>query len=142
MIKKILLIIALFFSISSLNISFAQDCKYSEWWDIKTMITWCKAKTLVWTTSNDFNIDENSWQSWLKTLILEWLKNISTIILVLAILSLVYAWILLQLAWWEDEKVNKAKWLIKWVIIWTLLMISASWIIALIITVIFWLAWK
>jgi len=116
-------------------------CEYTENWNLWSMLNGCKPKTLVWSTQ-DLTLDSSSQKSWLKTLILKWITNITVIILILAVASLVYAWLLFQLRNWEDEKVNKAKNLVKWVLIWTLLMVSASWIIALVITVIYWLAWN
>jgi len=139
MIKQIIISILLIFSIF-FGTQIIYACKYTEWGDLWSMLNGCKPKTLVWW-SNDLTLDSSSQQSWLKTLILKWITNITVIILILAVASLVYAWLLFQLRNWEDEKVNKAKNLVKWVLIWTLLMVSASWIIALIITVIYWLAW-
>jgi hypothetical protein len=56
---------------------------------------------------------------------------------VLAVGTIVYGAFLLTLSAWEDEKVKKAKDIIKWGIIWFLGVISASGIIFLIVNIMY-----
>jgi len=51
---------------------------------------------------------------------------------VIAVLSLMLAWIFYIISWWEEEKVKKAKKWITWSLVWVLLSVSAWWIINLI----------
>ncbi len=51
---------------------------------------------------------------------------------IVAVISLMLAWIYYILSGWEDEKVKKAKNWIMWSLIWVLLSVSAWWIIQLI----------
>jgi hypothetical protein len=51
---------------------------------------------------------------------------------VIAVLSLMIAWIMYLISWWEEEKVKKAKSWILWSIIWVVISISAWGIINLI----------
>ena len=44
---------------------------------------------------------------------------------VVAVLALMLSWIMYLIAWWEEEKVKKAKSWIMWSLIWVLLSISA-----------------
>lgn len=110
----------------------SSGCKYSEWSDLSSFLDGCKPSTVVW--ASDMKVE-----GWFKEKINQWIKNISLILWVLAVWSLVYAWLLMQLSAWEDEKIKKGKNLIKWTLIWFLLLISASGIIYLVVNVFFWL---
>lgn len=109
----------------------SSSCKYSEWnGSLSDFLNGCKPSTVV--GASDMKVE-----GWFKTTINKWVKNISLVLWVLAVWSLVYAWLLMQLSAWEDEKIKKAKNLIKWTLIWFLLLISASGIIYLVVNVFF-----
>lgn len=110
-------------------------CKYNEQSDLSGFLDGCKPKTVVWGTN--MRVD-----GWFKSKINQWIANISLVLWVAAVGALVYAALLLQFANWEDEKIKKAKDIIKWTMIWFLLLISASGFIYVVINVMFGLWWQ
>lgn len=57
-----------------------------------------------------------------------WWRLISNLILyvaVFAVIVLVISWFLFMIAWWDEEKVKKAKSWVIWSLVWVLLSISA-----------------
>lgn len=117
---------------NSSSSSWGWGCTYSEWTSLSSFLNWCKPKTVVWWS--DMSIE---WG--FKSKINKWIKNISLILWIWAVWALVYAAILLQLSGWEDEQIKKAKNIVKRTIIGFLLLISASWIIYIVINVMFWI---
>lgn len=135
--KKIFLLLLLIFSFFLSNDVFGGLCKYDDTTtsSISSFLNDCKPESVVWRNTTDMKIE-----SWFKTKINAWVKNISLILWFLAVGSLVYAGLIMQLSAGEDEKIKKAKNIIKWTLLWFLLLISASGIIYLVINVFFWLA--
>lgn len=131
---KIFLLISLFFSwFSAYAIN---NCKYDEAnTDLSTFLDNCKPVKLAWTWSYEV-------ESGFKWLVNWWIANISLLLWIIAVWMLVYAWLLMQLSAWEDEKIKKAKDIIKWTIIWFLWLISASSIIYIVVNLVFNLAWN
>ena len=66
-----------------------------------------------------------------------WINNISLYIWLLAVFAIVFWAFMLNFSWWEDEKVKKAKDIIKWSIIWFIWVILASGIANLIIKIMY-----
>lgn len=90
---------------------------------------------LSWSPLVDWSnakIDE-----WLQTRINSWVKNIWSVLWVLAVWAIVYWSLQMTLSWWEDEKVKKSKDIVKWWILWFLWVIFASSIIVLIINIMY-----
>lgn len=132
MIKKLILILFLFISFFSVTNA---SCVYSEWGSISSFLNWCKPKTVVW--ASDMKIE-----SWFKTAINKWVVNISLILWVLAVWALVYAWFLMQLSGWADEKIKKSKDIITWTVVWIIALTWASGVIYIVVNLIFWLWWS
>lgn len=136
MFKKTLIIITFIFSIFSFfNISNAGNCRYSEWISLSSFLNWCKPNTVVWW--NNMQVEQ-----WFKQKMNKWIKNISLILWILAIWAIVYSWFLMQFSWWEDEQIKKWKNIFKWTLIWFILLISSSWIVYMIINIMFDLWWN
>lgn len=76
------------------------------------------------------NYDKPSWRvtTWISNLI----SNLIQYVAVIAVLSLMYAWLMYLLSWWEEEKLNKAKKMVIWSLVWVFLSISAWMIINMI----------
>lgn len=121
---------------SSSNSSTSWWCTYNIDGDVNlwSFLTACKPKKVAWW-SGEFSVD---W--WFKTTVNNWIKNISLVLWIVAVWALVYAWMLFQFSAWEDDKIKKAKDIFKWTTIWFLLLISASWIIYVVINLVYWLA--
>ncbi len=136
MIKKILIFSFLVLSLFAFNpvLSDYSACK-QDWniWDMKTTLQWC----LDWSTvvqSNDLTVS-----GWFKTIILNFIKNVSIILALAAIWFIAYGSMVLVASWWNDEKIKKWKNIIKWSLVGFLWLVSASWIIALLVNLIYWL---
>ncbi len=76
-------------------------------------------------------------ETWVKDLISSWVANIASVLWILAVWSIVYGSLLLTLSSGDDEKVKKAKDVIKWWIIWFVWLISASTIILLVVNIMY-----
>ncbi len=127
MIKKIILILFLFFLWFSLN-AFASNCSYSEGDSISNNIENCIKDSWVYISQTDLKAE---W--WLKKEISKWVSKIALYLWIFAVFAIVYSAFLLIISVWEEEKVTKAKNILKWSIIWLIWVMFASSIIALII---------
>lgn len=112
-------------------------CHYSEDASLSAFLNDCKPKTLV--GGNNMAVDVSGG---FKDKILNWVWVLGTLFGLWAVAMLVYGAILMQLAFWEDEKINKAKNVIQWSLIGFFLLICASAVIYIVINVMFGLWWK
>jgi hypothetical protein len=74
---------------------------------------------------------------WFSNQIKRWTENISLYLGVLAVASILIWALMLTFSAWEEEKVKKAKDIVKWWIIWFLGVVVASTIITIIIKIIY-----
>ncbi len=107
---------------------------------------WCDITevTNIWKSLNDcldgsklVNWTDAKIESWVKKLVNSWVKNIWMVLWLLAVWSIVYGSLLMTLSAWEDEKIKKAKDVIKWWIIGFIWLISASGIILLVVNIMY-----
>lgn len=137
--KKLLLISILLFSFI---------LPYSVFWvtcDVKVdEITkdWTKVwdslnNCLKWSSLVDWSSADISATWWFQKNINKWVWNLATFFWILAIWFIVYWGILMTLSWWEEEKIKKAKNIVKWWIIWFLWIVSASTIIVLVVNIMY-----
>lgn len=129
--KKIYLFILLLISFFSIQNTVFWNCNYDWFWDINTALENC----IGWTDlvkSWDAKID---WWFWIY--IKTWTNNIALYIWILAVFAIVFGSLKLTLSTWDDEKINKAKAIVKWWIIWFLWVIFASSIINLVIRLVY-----
>lgn len=134
MIKKILIIVFLLFSFN--NFSYWADCSY-DWWltsdEIQSCLEWTKVS---WTQWNNLNIED--W--YFKDSIVAMVWKIAWALLLVAIWSIAYGWFMMVISTWEDEKLKKAKDIVKWSILWALWIVIASSLIAIIVNVMYSIA--
>lgn len=137
--KKILILLTILLSFWTISVSAMEVDNIKEDFDF-----YLDANKIVWNF--DENLDETeisttdfSIEWWFKTTIYNWVKNISTILFLISIFAIVYGWLMMTLSAWEDEKIKKAKDIIKWSMLWFLALISAWAIITIVINLIFWL---
>lgn len=125
--KKIIFILVLASFIFIEN-TFA-ECVYD--WDVVWNLQKC-----IWETDlyKVWNVEV---ESWLKEILLKWIKNIAIYLWIAAVFAIVFASAMLTLSAWDDEKINKAKGIFKWSVFWLLWVMFASVIITLIINVIY-----
>jgi hypothetical protein len=129
--KIFIIIISLASFFLFINFSYWANCEL--WWDVWTSLEWC----LWWAAvlqSPDMYVE-----SWFKTLIVSFVTKISTILAILAVWSIAYWSMVIVTSMWADDKITKWRNIIKWALIWFLVLVSAAWIIKLIIYIIYWL---
>jgi len=132
--KKIILLFILLFSIFFIwSTSFAASpCGYDEenpdiWSQIDNCLTW--TALIDW---GDVKIE-----SWFKANILSIVEKIGIFLSIVAVWSIVYWAFMLTISTWEDEKIKKWKDIVKWWIFWFLAVISAGWLIAVVVNLIY-----
>ena len=124
MLKKILIISILGFIGLIWDIAFSAppsiNCIWLPWcWDTDI---WNPLPPTSWNTPN------SRITNWIAELISQMIQYVA----VIAVISLMFAWLMYLLSWWEEEKINKAKKMIIWSLVWVLLSISAWMIVNLI----------
>jgi len=146
MYKKILILIFLFISlffsfhanaitISELNsdIDLTDDNQSLGWvkptwiqeapWILWTWLPWWKVEWEKVVLKSSFQ-DTPLWKAAID-FVITFIKYIA----IIAVISLMFWWIMYILSWWEEEKVKKAKSWIIWSIVWVFMSVSAWWII-------------
>lgn len=131
MLKKIILFFVFILSFSSfIGVSFGTcELGLSIWWSLEGCL-W--GSDVV--QANDLTVD-----AWFKDLIVSFVKKISSILAILAVWSIAYWSMVMVVSWWSEEKIKKWRNIIKWALLWFLVLVSAAWIIKIIIYVVYWL---
>ena len=144
MIKKIILVLFLILSFNS-SLSEATnwlDLDWTSWWwwscgfdwDVWVSIDACISGTDVLTVTEDLDIwESDGFKDWINSII--W--KIAGALLLIAIGAIVYAWLVMVISAWEEEKIKKAKEIVKWAILGSLAIVVASWLIALVVNFIY-----
>lgn len=137
MIKRIFILASLFIiTIFSFDVSFSDssNCKYTKWesvlWALKNCV-WDWQTDLV-KTWNNLKVD-----GWFKTKIIQWTTKIATFLALWAIFSIVFGSLKMVLSRWEEEAIKKAKDIIKWWMIWLLWVVSAGFIISVVVKLVY-----
>ena len=128
--KKILIYLTFFFLFITWSYVFAWGCEYS--WDIKWALDWCLSDTTLVNPNWDAKLE-----SWVVIIINKITKTVATVLSLFAVWWIVYGSFVMVTAAWEDEKIKKAKDIIKWSIFWFLWVVLASSIIALVVNFIY-----
>lgn len=126
--------IYIFISLSlllSYNFSY-WECKL--WWDVWSSLEWCLWNKDVIQWEWNLNVE-----SWFKQLIIDFIEKISIILAILAVWSIAYWSMVIVTSVWNDEKIKKWRNIIQWSLVWFVILVAASWIIQLIIYIIYWL---
>jgi hypothetical protein len=115
--------------------SFADDCSFDV--DSKNggSISSALNKCLDWVdlvNVSDAKVDGNFW-----TQIKSWTNNIALYLWIFAVWSIVFGGLMMTLSAWEEEKIKKAKDIVKWWIIWFIWLITASAIINLVVKIMY-----
>lgn len=131
--KIIIVFIIIFFSFSQ---SVFWVCNYSEWASISDSIDGC----LVWSKLVSTDKPDLKIKSWLKTQINDWTMNVATFLSIFAVWAIVFWAFQMVISVWEEEKIKKWKDIVKWAILWFLLVVSASAFVRLITEVMYSLA--
>jgi hypothetical protein len=139
MIKKIIIFLSLIIiSIFSINIWYAANCSYEGWWNVVDALENCVA----WADSKLVN---NNWDlevdGWFKDVLIDRTKKIATYLAFWAIFAIAFGSLKMVLSWWEEEAIKKWKDVIKWWIIWLLWVISAGFIISVVVKFVYTIWW-
>ena len=133
--KKILILCILWISFLAWNNSvLANDCNFQNWDDTKVtdMINNCMKDTSVVAVKGDATLEAG-----FKEKIQGFTNNIALFLWLVSIGSIIYGWLMMTLSAWEDEKIKKAKDIVKWSLIWLLWVILATTIVTLVINIIY-----
>ena len=133
MIKKIILLFSLILiSFSSFDLTFSA-CSYN-WWDVMWALENCVGdwQTKLVETGSDLDV-----KTWFKEKITYWTKKIATFLALWAIFSIVFGSLKMVLSTGEEEKVKKAKDIIKWWMIWLLAIVSAGFIVSVVVKLVY-----
>jgi hypothetical protein len=132
MFKKTILTIFIFLSFFlSYNFSY-WVCEL--WSDIWSSLEWClDTKDVIWT-NGDLKVE-----SWFKALIVSFVEKIAIILAILAVWSIAYWSMVIVTSVWNDEKIKKWRNIIQWALVWFTVLVSAAWIIKVIIYIMYWL---
>lgn len=146
MIKKIILIL---FLLLSFNPSLSEadnwiDLDWTSWWlwscgfdwDVWASIDACVSTTSVLTVEWELDITEN-WGIDFKDIINGVIWKIAGALLLIAIGAIVYSGLVMVISAWEEEKIKKAKEILKWAILGSLAIVIASWLIALVVNFVY-----
>lgn len=107
----------------------ATNCSYENG-SLSMALEWCfKNSRLAWTDSENLKIDGN----WFQEIIKSWIWILWIFIWIWAVFAIVYSSFILATSAWQDEKISKAKNILKWSIWWFLALIFAATIVTLII---------
>lgn len=136
--KKILgfitILILWIFQFNNINYSHAA-CNYTPGWDVTKLVENCMNDTSVVAIKEEWTIE---WGFKIK--IQKWTNNIALFLALLSVGSVIYGGLMMTLSVWEDEKIKKAKDIVKWALVWFLGVVLATTIVTLVINVIYWLA--
>ena len=78
---------------------------------------------------------------WFKDKVLDWTTKIAWFLWLMAVWAIVFGSFMMVISTWEEEKIKKAKDMIKWAILWFLWIILAASLIALVVSFMYDL-WK
>lgn len=110
-------IICIFFLIFILPFSVsAADCKYNVGDDIWIALDECLKDAAVVSLQANENLKADS-ENWIKKVVKRFSGVIANILGVVAIGAIAFGWFSMVMSGWEDEKLKKAKDIIKWAIV-------------------------
>jgi len=125
MLKKILLFVCvsiLMWILINFTNAIESGCNVENW------IKWCFENTAL-VQINNVNIE--NWD--FKSQFIKWVKDIAWFLGLIAVWALVYAAFMMTISGWEEEKVKKAKDIIKWTLLWFLGVVMAWTLIAIVV---------
>jgi hypothetical protein len=131
MIKKIILLFSLvLISFSSFDLTFSA-CNYISW-DISKAIWDCLSDSKLVETPEKLDVE-----TWFKEKISEWTTKIATFLALWAIFAIALGSLKMVLSGWEEEGIKKAKDIIKWWIIGLLWVVSAGFLISVVVKLVY-----
>lgn len=127
MVKKIVLLVSALFLFFSLQYTFSASANCSLEWDISSAVERCVDGTWLYVAS-DWKIEGG-----MRQVVLSWVKNISLYIWIFAVFAIVFAAFMLVISTGNDEKINKAKDIFKWAVLWLVWVMFAGTLITVLV---------
>jgi len=119
-------------------------CIYN--WDTSVIgaMKWClswvgtnwKKIALVWVDWWDLKVAGG-----FKDQIISWTKKIGWFLGIWAIFAIAFGSLKMTMSWWEEEAIKKGKDIVKWWVLGFLLVVSAGFIVAFVVNIIYWVLW-
>ncbi len=131
--KLFTLVISFFLLVWLLSVN--AKCEFSDVWSVTWMVEGCMNDTTVVAVKWTWLVEDG-----FKTKISSWTNNIALFLALLSVGSVIYGGLMMTLSAWEDEKIKKAKDIVKWSLIGFLWVVLATTIVTLVINVIYWLS--
>ena len=115
-------------------------CSYDGQTDIMQAMKGCVTSwdglSLVWVDEWDLKV----WTGF-KAKIMDWTKKIGWFLGLGAIFAIAFGSLKMTLSRWEEEEIKKGKDIIKWWVLWFLLVVSAGAIVWIMVNIIYWVLW-
>lgn len=132
---KIFIVIALLFS--SIFVSYSANCVIDPDADVAIGTALDSCMNSVGTNvrkqwGDDFNFWNGS-----NEIINNYIRGIGQILATVTVIMIVYGWFLMVASQWEEEKIKKWKDLIKWTLLWFIALVTAWWIVSIVIRTVF-----
>jgi len=149
MLKKIFIILVLIFSFWIVNVYWA-NCNYSLTWsktvlesledciDDTNLVQQAKIYDEDW---NIIEVKDLKVDNGFKKTIMAWTKKIGWFLGLWAIFAIAFGSLKMTLSGWKEEEIKKGKDIVKWWILWFLLVVSGWFIVWVVVNVIYWVLW-
>lgn len=135
--KKILILLILCVSFLGFSTTSFAECKFdkTEGAKVSDMLKANCINDTALVEANDVSIE---WG--FKEKINGWTNNIALFLGILAVWSVIYGGLMMTLSAWEDERIKKAKDIVKWGLAGFLWVVMATTIVTLVINLMYWFA--
>jgi len=134
MLKKIILFFVIFFLFFNFSDFLFANCSYDWYWNVADALEDC-----VWGGSTD--LVDNSWDLkidwWFKEVIIHWAQKLATFLAFWAIFAIAFGSFKMVISTWQEDQIKKAKDIIKWWVIWFLWVVSAGFLISIVVKLIY-----
>lgn len=108
------------------------SCVYDGAGDVGAALDGCIGGSTSLVTAWDYTVEGG-----FKFMIQRWTTAIAWVLGLFAVGAIVYGALLMTLSAGEDEKIKKGKDIVKWSILWFIGVVTAGWLIALVVNFIF-----
>lgn len=134
--KKIIILFVVLLSTFSFSYAASWECEYNpeNGWSISAALWNCLQDAKL---VQSWNLKVEWSDNWFSLKIQSLVNSISLYLWILAVFSIVLGWLMMTISAWEEEKIKKAKDIVKWWIIWFIWLISISAIINLVVRIMY-----
>ena len=111
-------------------------CSYDWEWSVVGALEGCMSGSKLVKNNWNLKVDDG-----FKKALIDWTKKIATFLAFWAIFAIAFGSLKMVLSWGEEEKIKKWKDVIKWWIIWFLWVVSAWFLISVVVKVVYTIWW-